>query len=228
MLHLRDVTKTYRRARRTVHALDAVSLRIESGESIVVRGPSGSGKTTLLLTIGAMLRPTSGAVTLDDTDLYATTPARRAALRAQRIGYVFQLFNLLPYLSAADNVLLAGHARRRNALDLLDRLGIADRAAHRPRELSVGERQRVAVARALVREPSLILADEPVAGLDPESAEAVMRCLAQRAASGATLIIATHGDLPACTPTRELRLTRGKLDRPASPAPAQPTVGADA
>ena len=214
MLAFHDVSREYTKGRRRVRALAGVSLALTPGQFAVLRGPSGSGKTTLLLIAGGMLRPTSGRVEFDGRDLYGLSPAARAALRAERVGYVFQLFNLVPYLSAVDNVLVGPGGRRatRDAgLALLDRLGLAQRADHLPGELSVGERQRVAVARAIVHEPDLILADEPVAGLDDDSAAIVIECLAEQHRRGATILLATHTRGEAFSPTTVYSLEAGVL-----------------
>jgi putative ABC transport system ATP-binding protein len=214
MLEFTFITKRYTRKHRDLVAVDSASFTINQGEFAALRGPSGSGKTSLLLIAGGMLHPTAGTVTLDGKDLYALSPAARATLRADRIGYIFQLFNLVPYLSATDNVLLGPRgprAQRHNALELLDRLGLADRAAHRPAELSVGERQRVAVARAILHEPDIILADEPIAGLDDQSAAVVIECLREQHQRGATILLATHSRAAEFNPTREFAISDGAL-----------------
>lgn len=239
MLELRAVTKIYNHPEGAVRALDAVDLRVGRGELVVVCGPSGSGKSTLLLTIGGMIRPTSGQVLLEGQDLYALPSAARARVRAQRIGFVFQLFHLVPYLSATENVLvpaLAGvgaavpSARSRGPADtahpapaagrgvgraeavaLLERLGLGERLGHLPSELSAGERQRVALARALIKQPDLILADEPTGNLDPDSAAQVLAALREFHAGGGTVIVVTHDPALACAAQRSLRLEQGRL-----------------
>ena len=158
MLVLQDLTKIYRTRAGEVKALDGVSLRIDQGEFVAVCGPSGSGKTTLLMMIAAMLRPSRGTVRFDDRDLYQMTGPARARFRAQNIGFVFQMFHLVPYLNVLENVLLAAAVARRKdgrtrAEELLQRLGLGHRIGHRPAELSAGEKQRTAIARALLNEP---------------------------------------------------------------------------
>jgi ABC-type lipoprotein export system ATPase subunit len=171
MLVLNDLGKTYRTRAGEVRALHDLSLRIETGEFVAIRGPSGSGKTTLLMMVAAMLRPSTGTVQFDGMDLYAISGRERARFRAQNIGFVFQMFHLVPYLNVLENVLVVrGAGGRRNckrAMDLLQLLGLQHRMHHRPGSLSAGEKQRVAMARALLSRPKLILADEPTGNLDP-------------------------------------------------------------
>ncbi len=196
MIVLENVTKTYRTRSGAVKALDAVSLRIEKGEFVVVRGPSGSGKTTLLMTIAAMMRPTSGIVTIDGRDLYQMSHSQRAALRASEIGFIFQMFHLVGYLTVLENVLLAGFAGRSvqqsRAEELLSELGMAGRTDHKPAELSTGEKQRTAIARALLNDPKILLADEPTGNLDPENGSAVFGYLQDFSKGGGTVVVATH------------------------------------
>ncbi|HNR32345.1 MAG TPA: ABC transporter ATP-binding protein [Candidatus Hydrogenedentes bacterium] len=195
MIRLENVTKTYRTRRGPVNALDNVSIEVARGEFVVVRGPSGCGKSTLLLMIGGMLRPSSGAVLLDDADVYALSQRERNRLRATRVGFVFQMFHLVPYLTVIENVLLpnARAVGRDRALALLEQLGLADRALHRPGELSAGEKQRAALARALIHRPAIVLADEPTGNLDPENAAGVFGHLADYHKSGGTVVVVTHG-----------------------------------
>ncbi len=199
MLQLKEVCKVYRKGTAEVRALDGVDVHVNAGEFVVVRGPSGSGKTTLLLTFGAMLRPSAGQVLLDGKDIYALSDAERSRFRAEHIGFVFQMFHLVPYLTVIENVLTpsatdgSGDARRR-ATDLLGELGLGDRMHHKPSELSAGERQRVALARALIVQPKLILADEPTGNLDPDNAGEVMRRLGAFSKAGGTVVVVTHGE----------------------------------
>lgn len=215
MIALEGVTKVYRGAEGEVRALDDVSLRVAPGEFVAVRGPSGCGKSTLLLTVGGMVRPTAGTVGMDGRDLYALSPAQRARLRAERIGFVFQMFHLIPYLTALDNVLVPVLAGMRpepgHAAAVLERLGMGERMRHRPPELSTGERQRVALARALVKQPAIILADEPTGNLDPENAAAVMGYLADFHREGGTILVVSHDAHAEEHADRTVRLERGRI-----------------
>ncbi len=220
MLTLQDLTKTYRTRAGEVKALAGVSLQIDKGEFVAVCGPSGSGKTTLLLMIAAMLRPSSGTVRFEERDIYALTGPARARFRAETIGFVFQMFHLVPYLNVLENVLLAaGVVRRRQgraeAVRLLQRLGLGHRLGHRPSELSAGEKQRTAIARALLNQPKLILADEPTGNLDPENARGVLGHLQDFQKAGGTVIVATHGPAAREFATQTIRLREGRLvDQP--------------
>jgi len=198
MVYLENVVKTYRTRKGNVKALDGINLQIKKGEFIVIRGPSGSGKTTLLMTIGGMLRPTSGTVSVEQENLYAMSIRQRANFRAQNIGFVFQMFYLVPYLSVTENVVLAAGAidskkRYTQADELIERFGLADRNFHKPSELSAGEQQRTAIARALLNRPRIILADEPTGNLDPDNAATVLKFIADFHRDGGTVILATHG-----------------------------------
>ena len=219
MIRLTEVSKAYHKAGKEIRALDAFSLAVARGEFVAVRGPSGSGKTTLLLTVGGMIRPTAGEVLLDGRELYSLSAGQRARLRAEKIGFVFQMFHLLGYLSVLENVrsaCLAGgrqrpgasrSAARDRAIELLEHVGLADRLAHRPGELSAGERQRVAMARALMRRPELILADEPTGNLDPDSASAVMSYLGDYHRDGGTVLLVTHETVAARHAQRVVEMT---------------------
>ncbi|MBM3501914.1 MAG: ABC transporter ATP-binding protein, partial [Armatimonadetes bacterium] len=201
MLELRGVSKIYRAGEGEIRALDGVSVRVEAGEFVAVRGPSGCGKSTLLMAAAGMARPSAGRVLLDGEDLYALSPRRRAAVRAAKVGFVFQMFHLIPYLSVWENILspLVAGARgtRDDARAIAERVGLTERLGHRPSELSTGERQRVALARALLNRPQLILADEPIGNLDPENGRAVMDFLAEFNAEGGTVLLVTHEELAA-------------------------------
>ena len=199
---IRHLTKTYGQGDLTVQAVRHVDLDIEPGEVLLVMGPSGSGKTTLLLMLGAMLRPTSGSITIDGTDL-ATAPERALPpLRARHFGFVFQDFNLLTALDALENVELAcnlagrtGRVARQRATELLTRLGLGNRLHFRPDQLSGGEKQRVAIARALANDASVVLADEPTANLDASHGHDIARLLRQLATDdGRSVVIVSHDD----------------------------------
>ena len=216
MIRCDEVTKIFRKNGSEVTSLDRFTAEIGTGEFVAVRGPSGSGKTTLLLTLGGMQQPSAGLVQFGGRDLYALSPADRAGLRSAEIGFVFQMFHLVPYLDLMGNVLLAspgkpGQALRQRAVGLLDELGLAKRATHRPGELSAGERQRLAVARALLNRPKVILADEPTGNLDPENAAEVIRHLAEFHQAGGTVVLVTHGTAAETHADRILRLEQGRL-----------------
>lgn len=206
-----------------VKALDGVSLQIGQGEFVAVVGASGSGKSTLLFTIGGLSAPTSGRVAVDGHAVYDLDQGARAALRRTSVGFVFQTFNLVPYLTTVENVmlpaLLAGR-RRAGAEDaavrLLERLGLGARRHHRPAQLSVGERQRAGIARSLVNGPGVILADEPTGNLDPEAAGHVVTLLRQLNDDGQTVVMVTHDVDLAEQANRVVRLRAGLVeeDRP--------------
>ena len=216
MIRCDEVTKIFRKNGSEVTSLDRFTAKVAKGEFVAVRGPSGSGKTTLLLTLGGMQRPSAGLVQFSGRDLYGLSPADRAGLRSAEIGFVFQMFHLVPYLDLMGNVLLAspgkpGPAVRQRAGELLDKLGLAERVSHRPGELSAGERQRLAVARALLNRPKLILADEPTGNLDPENAAEVVRHLAEFHQAGGTVVLVTHGTAADTHADRFLSLKQGRL-----------------
>ena len=216
MLCIENVTKTYRRAGRHVRALDGVSLAAEAGEFVAVRGPSGCGKTTLLLVAGGLLGPDAGRVVIDGQGPYALSPEDRARLRAATVGFVFQQFHLVPYLTVRDNVLAPSVARPSaeaagRADELIERFGLAARVDHLPAELSTGERQRVALARALLNRPKVLLADEPTGNLDTASAETVLRHLAEFADAGGTVLLVTHDARAAEYARRTVEMVDGRL-----------------
>ncbi len=218
MLALQSVSKTYTHRGRTVKALDNASLQIARGEFVAVVGASGSGKSTLLLTLGGMLSPASGRVLVDDQSLYDMSTDKRAELRRKKLGFVFQTFNLVPYLTALENVqvplLLAGidgGAQQERASALLTRLGLADRLDHKPSELSVGQQQRVALARMLANDPAVVLADEPTGNLDPDASEQIMGFLEDTNREGRTLVMVTHDMRAAQRAKRVLRLVDGAI-----------------
>lgn len=216
MIECRQISKTYRTAKGDVRSLDTVDLDVRKGEFISVRGPSGCGKTTLLLLLGGMLRPTAGTARVDGRDLYSLTGPDRARFRRDSIGFVFQMFHLVPYLSVLDNVVLAAPpgdrtATRRHAESLLTDLGLAPRLQHRPAELSAGERQRTAIARALLNQPKVILADEPTGNLDPENAAEVFQHLAAYHRAGGTVVVVTHGTVADTHADRVIQMKSGKI-----------------
>lgn len=200
MIRLESVSKTYAANGRPVAALRDASLTVEAGQFCAVRGKSGCGKSTLLLAAGGLLRPDTGRVWLQDQDLYAMPAERRAARRADSIGFVFQQFHLVPYLNVRDNILAALLGRsassdpdaRQRAMTLIEQFGLTDRIRHRPGQLSTGERQRTALARALLNQPRVLLADEPTGNLDDENSRIVLQCLDAFAREGGAVLLATH------------------------------------
>jgi len=199
-----------------VTALKEVSFSVRPGELLAVRGPSGCGKTTLLLTAGGLLRPSAGQIRVDDQDPYELDPERRSELRARMIGFVFQQFNLIPYLTVRQNILTASLAMPENkaperANSLIDRFGLADRADHVPAQLSTGERQRTALARALLNEPKVILADEPTGNLDEDNAQTVFGYLSQYVSDGGCVLLVTHDARAAAHATRTIQMSGGQI-----------------
>ena len=218
ILTTRGLTKVYRRGASEVRAVDGIDLEVGAGELMAIMGRSGSGKTTLLDLLGCLLRPTSGELEIDGRSVVGASDAELAAIRRERIGFVFQEFNLIPTLTAVENVLLPlryGPRRsdgRERADELLGLVGLAERASHRPNELSGGEQQRVAIARALVNEPAVILADEPTGELDSTTSEQLMAMLrGLNRDRGVTIIIVTHDPGIADQTDRIVRLSDGRV-----------------
>jgi len=216
MLEVRDVTKTYRVAGRVIHAADGLACTADEGDMVVIHGPSGSGKSTLLLMMGGMLPPDGGAVLYDGSDVYQWSSWKRNRYRKRTVGFVFQRFFLVPYLSVHDNIRvpLALQGRRDGSaavLDLARRLRIEDRLAHRPAELSVGEQQRAAVARALVGGQKLVLADEPTGNLDADNIEIIAQCLADEARRGRAVVVVTHNQSLLDRGTKVLHIEQGRI-----------------
>lgn len=220
MMELDKVTKVYQQGRRTVHAVRGVSLRIEAGEFVSIMGPSGSGKSTLMHLLGALDTPTSGRALFNDQDLRQLSDRQRSLLRRNRIGFVFQFFNLLQTLTASENVamplLLGGMGRRtalRRAEAALDRVGLVKRADHFPEEMSGGEMQRVAVARALVTEPDAVLCDEPTGNLDTANSHEIQSLLRSLPEEGRrSVVMVTHDRDAAQIADRIIHITDGLLD----------------
>ncbi|MCX7425320.1 MAG: ABC transporter ATP-binding protein [Planctomycetia bacterium] len=218
MLRMEAVSKSYQHRGQVVNALDEATVHVAKGDFVSVVGPSGSGKSTLLLMLGGMLSPTSGRVLLDDQSIYDLTSDGRARLRKENIGFVFQTFNLVPYLTALENVqvplYLAGADEKRQnetATALLERVGLGERLDHKPTELSVGQQQRVALARMLANDPAVILADEPTGNLDPETADQVIRFFEEFNEEGRTIVMVTHDPRAAASAKKTLRLRDGKI-----------------
>jgi len=218
MLKMENVTKTYKHRGALVTALDEATVQIKPGDFISVVGPSGSGKSTLLLMLGGMLSPTSGKVLLDGQSLYDLNTDQRAHLRKKKVGFVFQTFNLIPYLTALENVMVPLYLAKEEsssqcerATSLLERVGLGDRIHHKPCELSVGQQQRVALARMLANDPAVILADEPTGNLDPETSQQVIRFFEEVNAEGKTIVMVTHDPRAAERAKHTLRITNGAI-----------------
>ncbi|MCL4108159.1 UNVERIFIED_CONTAM: hypothetical protein GTU68_066082 [Idotea baltica] len=219
-LKLDNISKTYRSGRLSVDAVKGVSLSIAPGEFVAVQGPSGCGKSTLLLVAGGLLKPDSGRVTFTDQSMYAFNPNQRAAFRSQHLGFVFQQFHLIPYLSVLDNVLapaLAGSSRGNanemaaRAEELTQDLGLTDRRLHMPNELSSGERQRTALARALLNRPAVLLADEPTGNLDSENSQIALGHMKQFAMNGGSVLMVTHDPQAVAAADRVVNIRDGQL-----------------
>ncbi len=218
VIEVDNLTKVYGADELAVSALGGVSFSVRDGEYVAIMGPSGSGKTTLLGILGCLDRPTEGSYRLDGTDVSNVSEKARALIRADRIGFVFQSFNLLPRLSAFQNVELplvylgiSRGERRARATEALSVVGLSKRLDHHPSQLSGGEQQRVAIARALVTDPSVILADEPTGNLDSANAEEVLGILRQANAVGATIVMVTHAVEVAERSSRILRFADGLI-----------------
>jgi putative ABC transport system ATP-binding protein len=218
MLKLTNVSKVYRTAEVETLALNDISLEARDGEFVAIMGPSGCGKSTLLNTLGLLDTPSSGSFEFFGEEVAGQSEKQLTALRRDRIGFVFQSFNLIDDLSVAENVEVAllyrrvpAAERRQRVAAALERVGIGHRARHRPQQLSGGQQQRVAVARALVSNPSLILADEPTGNLDTVNGEAVMGLLSEAAAAGVTVIMVTHSLAHAAVAQRTIKLLDGRV-----------------
>jgi len=216
LVEVRDLTKVYHTGTVEVAALRGIDFNINEGELVAIMGRSGSGKTTLLNILGCVEQPTAGRYLLAGEEVARLNDNQRSTLRLRRIGFVFQSYNLLPSLSAVDNVLLptvysgVNNAQAR-ALESLDRVGLADRAQHRPSQLSGGEQQRVAIARALINHPSIILADEPTGNLDTHRGQDVLALFQELHREGITIVLVTHEEQVADHAQRIVRLMDGRL-----------------
>lgn len=224
MFRLENVSKVYRKRQQEVVAFRATTLQIETGEYVAVVGPSGSGKTTLLSMLGGMLSPDAGKIWFGDKSLYDLSTVERTLLRREQIGFVFQTFNLVPYLSALDNVKVPMYLNNvekaqmdQRAVDLLTQVGLGDRVDHKPGELSTGQQQRVALARTLANDPRLILADEPTGNLDPESRESILSMFDQFIEQGRTIVMVTHDPAAAERAGRKLYLRNGDVSESKTP-----------
>ena len=216
MLEFKHVSKWFNGNQGKVTALKNVSFSVRPGELLAIRGPSGCGKTTLLLTAGGLLRPSDGQMSLNGQNPYALSPEMRSRLRAENIGFVFQQFHLIPYLTVRQNIMTASLASSskealEKAQQLISHFGLDDRADHVPARLSTGERQRTALARALLNEPKVILADEPTGNLDEDNAQTVFGYLSQYVSDGGCVLLVTHDTRAAAHATRSLQMSRGQL-----------------
>jgi putative ABC transport system ATP-binding protein len=213
-----DLTKNYKRGSEIIRALDGVTLGIDAGDFVAVVGRSGSGKTTMLDLLGLLLKPTSGSLFIDDVDTTKLGDRDRARMRARKVGFVFQEYNLLSGLNVLENVMLPlryvkdGKAGKQHAIELIDRVGLSDRIKHTPTELSGGQMQRVAIARSMVNHPSLILLDEPTGAVDTETAQQLVDLLKRlNQEDQVTIVLVTHDVDIAGQAKRQIRLKDGKV-----------------
>lgn len=213
-----SLVKNYGRGKKQVSGLAGVDLTVSKGDYVALVGPSGSGKTTLLLSLGGLIRPTSGKVTVDGISIYDLKPTERIELRRSKIGFLFQTFNLIPYLTALENtqvpLMIAGKSREEQetiARSTLERVGLGDRLHHKPSELSIGQQQRVALARTLANSPAMILADEPTGNLDPATVDSVAAMLKELNDEGITIVMVTHDPRMADHAGRVEKLVEGKI-----------------
>lgn len=219
LIEIRDLRKTYEIGDEPVHALDGVSLSIDSGEFVAIMGASGSGKSTMLNILGCLDVPTSGSYLLDGIEVARRSRTELAHIRNRKLGFVFQNFNLLPRTRAVEQVelpdlymgRLSFAERRRRALELLRRVGLGGRTGHTPAQLSGGQQQRVAIARALMNEPPVLFADEPTGNLDTKSSVEIMRLFTELSEEGITIVMVTHEDDIASYAKRQLVMRDGKL-----------------
>ena len=217
-VRLVELTKNYKRGSEIIRALDGVTLDIDNGEFVAVVGQSGSGKTTMLDLLGLLLKPTAGSLFIDDVDTTKLGDRQRAKMRARRVGFVFQEYNLLSGMNVLENVTLPlryvkdGAAGKQRAIELIDRVGLSDRIKHKPSELSGGQMQRVAIARSMVNRPSLILLDEPTGAVDTETAQQLVDLLKLlNREDQVTIVIVTHDVDIASQARRQIRLKDGKV-----------------
>src|SRR5438477_2177213 len=224
MIQIKDVTKLYPakeagngtgKDNAAIHALDHITLHVAAGEWLSIMGPSGSGKSTLVNLIGCLDQPTSGEIWLDGENVAGISASELNRVRAEKIGFIFQQFHLIPFLTAVENVMLAQYFHsmtdEKEAVEALARVGLGDRAHHLPSQLSGGEQQRVCIARALINDPRIILADEPTGNLDAQNEELELRLLREFHAQGRTIIMVTHDPMVASLADRRVELHHGKI-----------------
>ena len=216
MLEVKNLTKVFRGPNGPLNAVDDVSLQVKAGEFLAIQGPSSSGKTTLLLSIGGLQTPDKGNVIVEGKNIYRMKPDDRARFRAANIGFVFQQFYLIPYLTVMDNILAPSMAlphleAGKRAEELIERFKLTERSFHKPSQLSTGERQRTAMARALLNNPKLLLADEPTGNLDEKNADIILNFLSEFAKSGKMVLMVTHSEHAAAYADREIHLKNGKV-----------------
>ncbi|MDZ7742176.1 MAG: ABC transporter ATP-binding protein [Bacteroidota bacterium] len=222
LIQIKNLTKTYNRHDGAINAVDNLSLEIPKGSYITITGASGSGKTTLLLMLGGLLRPTSGKMFYDGTEVKLHNEKEMASFRSKHVGFVMQSFALIPYLTAVENIMVALNVKgsnkirnRAQALELLEWVGLDDRTTHYPKELSAGQQQRVAIARALANNPDLLLADEPTGNLDPGLSEEILSILNEiNQKHNTTIIMVTHSPMAAEFGDVKIQLQNGKLYTP--------------
>jgi putative ABC transport system ATP-binding protein len=235
VIRLEQIAKEYQVGEETVRALRGVDLRIEANELIAIMGPSGSGKSTLMNILGCLDAPTSGRYWLEGRDVAGLSQSHLARVRGERIGFVFQTFELLPRQTAVRNVELPlvysdARDRRARAVEALERVGLGNRMEHRPSQLSGGQRQRVAIARALVHRPSILLADEPTGNLDTRTGDEILQLFTDLHAQGQTIVVVTHEPEVAARCHRVVRVRDGRVEsdrssgRPASQSPRSPAL----
>lgn len=213
MLELKNIAKTYQ-GKDAVHALENISFSVQNGDFLALVGASGSGKSTLLSIIGTMMTPNSGEVLFEEQNLYAQSKDKLANLRAQEIGFIFQQFHLVPYLTVLENILVAqaNTDSQAKAEELLKKLGLWERKDHKPSQLSTGEQQRCALIRALINSPKLILADEPTGNLDEDNKKIVLEELKSFSQNGGIVIMATHDSTAAAYAKKTIKLNAGRID----------------
>lgn len=217
MIRLKEISKTYPHKSAEVSALSGIDLEIKNSEFVLIKGASGSGKSTLLFILGGMLFPSSGIVDINNLNLYRISAKERAKYRASDVGFVFQAYHLLPYLNVLDNILLINKINdikisKEKIINTLEEFGMGHRIYHKPAELSAGEKQRVALVRALIKSPTILLADEPTGNLDEANAKEVLNYLKKYQNNGGTVVMVTHGNIADSYATKTVYLKDGKIN----------------